>query len=370
MIPTILSYSAQFCVLRSGGAAPASGLGAAPAGDGSVKAVRIYPIGMCSTEVKLQTFIDQVAGGFADNFIQSVCDVDGLIPALQYVYDSVYLAHESEPVQSVNDGFFLASHLRIHDNGIAPPFSLDDCNISFNYSYQLRLADGLLGVDANRNRFSNDDEPLCTGFLGHKGFADILADALALDLPAKISRRVLDAQPGQSVPIKGLDGQPIACDIAANLDNPCSVAASIFETGIRLGAENLGLSNDALNQLLAASGVSDPNTGKPYRNYRCSTPQGQSAGQCTYVLRAARMNVLPDAIELVWFDEGNEYQNPAFAAFVASFAGLPGTQNQWQKLCSRKPSSVLGSFGDNSENYYPRSFARTFVGQRQNCGPR
>src|SRR5262249_15662353 len=133
---------------------------------------------------------------------------------------------------------------------------------------------------------------------------------------------------------------------------------------------NLGLSADALNQLLAAASAGDPDTGRPHLNYTCSTPRGQSIGQCRYVLRAIRMNVLPDGVELVWFDEGNEYQTSEFAAFVANFGGLPGMRNQWRSLCSRILSSVIGGFpGDNSRNYYPRSFGRTFVGPRQNCGP-
>jgi hypothetical protein len=75
--------------------------------------------------------------------------------------------------------------------------------------------------------------------------------------------------------------------------------------------------------------------------------------------------VLPDAVETVWFDDGDEYSNTGFAVFVASFAS--NNANAWRQLCSRKPSNVIGSFFDNSGNYYPRRWAKSFVGQQQNC---
>jgi hypothetical protein len=344
--------------LDGGAGAP----GAAPAGDGSTKGVRIYPVGMCSSEVPLKQLLDQVTGAFTTAFRQSVCRQDGLIPDMQYTYAATYLSHPSASALSTEDGFLLASHLRVHDNGVAPPLSFDDCNVSFNYAYRIGLKDGILGLDAHRNTFANDSEPLCTGFLGRKGMADIVADALALDLPNAMARV---ASSRQVVPILDLTGQPVVCDSQQNSDDPCFAGVAAFETAIRIGTQRLGLGSQVLDQILAVSSAHDPNTGKAHWNYQCVTPPNQSQGQCRFTLRAKRVNVLPDAIETVWFDEGDEYSNTGFAAFVASFAS--SNPSTWRQLCSRTPSNVGGSFGDNSGNYYPRRWAKSFVGHQPDC---
>jgi hypothetical protein len=260
------------------------GAGAGPAGDSSIKGVRIYPIGMCSTEVPLGQLLDQVTGMFTTTFRRNVCNEDGLIPDMQYTYAAAYLSHPNASVQSAEDGFLLASHIRVHDNGVAPPLSFDDCNVSFNYAYRIQLTDdGVVGLEAHRNRFVNDDEPLCTGFLGRKGMADIVADALALDLPNIWTGQ---AAARQTVPILDVTGQPVGCDTQQNGDDPCFAGVAAFETAIRIGAQRLGLSASALDQVLTASAADDPSTGKRHRNYGCVTSPGQTQGQCRFTLRA------------------------------------------------------------------------------------
>ena len=278
--------------------APASGPGAAPAGDGSVKALAIFPRGMCSTEQPLRTIADTIAIRFVDTFIGGVCGGGDLIPDMQYAYVTSYLSHRPQAVSDLNGGFFLASHVRIHDNGISPPFSLDDCNVSFNYNYRLTLDHGILAIEPHRNSFSNDDEPLCTGFLGRKGFADRLANSLALDFPDIFHRQSLEQQ---SVPLTGPSGSPLSCDPDPAASDPCFAAAAATGVAIINGGHVLGFADDRARRLVDIANASDPDTGQPHANYRCVRQPDQS-GQCRYVLRAKRINVLPNAVELVWFE--------------------------------------------------------------------
>jgi len=96
---------------------PIVGDGGQPAGDGSVKALRVWQHGLCSHETPIQDILEQVVDGLQSQFIDGACANPGLQPDFQFARATTYLAHATGFPQDVHGGFQLASHLRVHDDG-------------------------------------------------------------------------------------------------------------------------------------------------------------------------------------------------------------------------------------------------------------
>lgn len=86
------------------------------------------------------------------------------------------------------------------------------------------------------------------------------------------------------------------------------------------------------------------NSGGNYQHFRCNfyptyETDAQAVPVCEVVARAKRLNVMPDTVELVWFDGpdldhvgSTEYGNEAFALFLA----LRGAGADTSSLCQRQ----------------------------------
>lgn len=77
---------------------------------------------------------------------------------------------------------------------------------------------------------------------------------------------------------------------------------------------------------------------------------------CEVVVRAKRLNVLPNAVELVWFDGpdlahigSDEYGNEAFSAYLA----LLGAHQDTSLLCG-STTNLLTANGQAAVPYSPR----------------
>jgi hypothetical protein len=111
---------------------------------------------------------------------------------------------------------------------------------------------------------------------------------------------------------------------------PCAAAQAEFLASlIKQGAQELKLDMTETQSLIDAAGAIDP-TNQSLANWRCVPDAPPSCGEtahrqqeakhhCEVVLRAKRLNVYPDQLELVWFD-GDEPTNPTFALWVALHA--------------------------------------------------
>jgi hypothetical protein len=53
----------------------------------------------------------------------------------------------------------------------------------------------------------------------------------------------------------------------------------------------------------------------PLKDWACVPDNSETGGHCEFTIPAKRLNVYPDAVELVWFD-GKEVKNPAYALYV------------------------------------------------------
>lgn len=98
------------------------------------------------------------------------------------------------------------------------------------------------------------------------------------------------------------DDEPFLCDVVAD----CEEAAIRLEQGVRFSQE---LAPELKDQVVATTTLDSG-------NWRCISDKTRLGGTvdlepatCRFVPRASRLNVYPDAIELVWFD--GSFESPA-----------------------------------------------------------
>jgi hypothetical protein len=313
--------------------------------------------------------------GFFTTFLTATCKPRKLDGEIHYLDAVSYLGKHRPDRELPGDddaggGFFLHSHVRLHDAGAAEPFSLTDCDIVSNYDYRFYLKDSRLAIAHTRHKYDYDaSRSLCSGFLGNKGFADTLADALQLDIENEFfkvsSTRQLFTQP--------FSDTNWDCALGVPGGDACARAAAELQLAIGLGDDVLGIPGGGpgspADRLVAAAQRPEnwQCTNYPTPPDACRGVGPLPRGRCEYIVRAKRLNVTPDTVELVWFDDVTEYDNPTFALFVASFAPSP-TSNQvdfqaYRRLCSRNPSGVLAQtlVTDEPNNYYNRHFTRIRV---------
>jgi hypothetical protein len=144
-------------------------------------------------------------------------------------------------------------------------------------------------------------------------------DALELDLPKGINDNFVTQQQAPPVSPPGQPDNATACDTG---NDPTSVARVFFGIAAAQGGANLGYSMADQTNLNHA--ISQPG------NWTCGAD-----GKARFILRAKRINVYADAIELVWFDKA-DVNDPMYALYAASVS-----QQTPRSLCSR-PRTVLG----------------------------
>jgi hypothetical protein len=78
-------------------------------------------------------------------------------------------------------------------------------------------------------------------------------------------------------------------------------------------------------------------------NFRCVKPKGATEGHCEYILRAKRLNVLPDAAELVFVDDTREASNPTYPIWLHFLQYGPLSPLPYASLCGRPVAQVPGT---------------------------
>jgi hypothetical protein len=362
--------------------------GTVPAG--SIKAIRLLRSGLCSREVPIQDILNQVGNGFRSSVLSTsgVCKPGSWDGSIDYIDATSILEHQ--PPQGtgggdlnptdVHGGFFLTSKVRLHDAGGAQPLNLDDCFVSFVATYPFGLKDGRLALDPAAVATIDFDhsKTLCTGFFfgSSQGFVDKLQNGLTSTVPAAFAA-VTEQLQSFSGPASD---SAWACTPSSTgqLGSECKAARNEFDEAIFLGAMTLGIPNPGPGgptaRLRKAAGLD--------QNWRCvahPTPAdvcrgvvAGSAGRCEYVLRAKRINVNPDTVDLVWFDDDDDFDNPAYAAFVASFVKSETERDfeAYKQLCERPSYGVVSgtNLNETDSNFYPRQFENFHDGEHV-CPP-
>jgi len=298
--------------------------GSAPGGEGSIKAVRVHDHGACSVELPFVVGDDDGGGIFEmvnqkvwDGFVEAIDAKDEPDGAIRHWSHAItYLDHTQGDVTDVRGGFFLDFY---YEAIVNEPF-VDAPEFWFDYNYRFKLSteagfEGILGLVSNYNA------GYVEGYDAQSAYDD-MTKALGLTLPADFRASSLEQQ-------TQLLSSAFVCSPESK--DECGFAASILGDSIEAGVDALGLSPAEENALqLSANGTFD---NRP--NWRCvpvdpNDAEGQH--QCGYVLRAKRLNVHADALELVWFD-GKEVDNSAYAFWVALNDPFLGSANI-SKMCA------------------------------------
>jgi hypothetical protein len=241
--------------------------------------------------------------------------------------------------------------------------------------YRFTLVDGRLALFACSNPggacgapwLSEDydySKRLCDpGIWKVNGFPDDLRSGLEHDLPDQFYQQTVARQlvPSPDVYCGDAQGHPDdalcqaknigPCDPATLLchdawdcttEADCLVAQNIFAGAVGLGADFLGLHDQGQ---LATTARQDANWTCAPHTLHAPACGGGVQGRCQYILRAKRLNVNSDTVELVWFDDVTDFTNPALAAFAASFVDPADPLSKrdvtrYQALCSRKPRGI------------------------------
>jgi hypothetical protein len=277
-----------------------------PPGNGSFKSVRFYRPGICGTEISFtnssaqgvnnaqifDTISDQLFQKFSSN---SSLDGGSAVRAWSRV---TTLLDDGLNISGPKGGFFLYFWFTATASGGA-----QDVNFAANYEYDFTLSDGRVAVTPVRN------DLLVQPLSASRDFAN----ALEADLPQTLNQTFIQAQKKGFQPCGG--------------DNGADPSASIALIGglASAGGQKLGLNADDQTRLQNAISQS--------QNWSCDpTPDGSTLAN--FILRAKRINIYPDTLELVRFDDQNP-DDPMFALFAAGV-----TTGDTTSLCSR-PRTIL-----------------------------
>ena len=346
-----------------------TGPGAVPLGQGSIKTLTTYRVGACRVRVPLGDIVEPVLDGLDDGLVGTIHERGlGCVDLDRYAEAVTYTSHQS--VNRVFDplptgGF---SVLYGADAHIFAPFP--DIHLDFNARFQFRLQAGRLSVVPTTNALT------VTGY-NAPSLQTTLSDAINTAIPTALFNRVdqkLGVSPGVPSSVAPLCSSDTDCGATQICSSPDQGAAKRcllpafglcdLETGpdglpttdVSLGGGNctagIITAGTLLNTGAASIGLSAPDLAvlnatafathvagnqQIYDHWRCRRPSnGQEdpaeKNRCTYVLDVRRINVHPDTVDLVFFDDRGELDNSNVAAYVA----LAGANLQGE-LCQDPP---------------------------------
>jgi hypothetical protein len=309
-----------------------------------VNAFAVYHHGACDATQSLTDIIGDVVDGLWNGFEYSG-QVDGPQSHYRHAISVLELGSLADgkngstvPMSDVRGGFLLAFHFRGN-------YAKNNNEVWGTYKYLFSLVNGFVQVaKSDVQRLSLDS----SGAWGW-AFKDHLQTALEKTIPDHIQAKSIEAQE-VALPAPAscsfIDDCPVASGFLANsltaaklqaagVSSPTASQVSRIRcaVGSQIDCTNLGRAAPDFNKLWDC----------PLLNGAFNTP----LKPCKFRLPAKRLLMLPDSLELVWFDDF-EFDNPVFGIFVAA----AGDQSQTQKLCS----TALPSVGPNG--FFVRQFAQ------------
>lgn len=340
--------------------------------EGSPQGIYVYHHGVCAAAIDLRSQVLQTILATGPASIRDGIN-DGIYTGLQGDphIEAFNLAAfvETGPIDTLFGGFIMQLGVRMPWQ--SPPF-VNAAVIARNYTFSFVLDNGILSATSEKNAGGYD-----TGFASNT-IATSLDKKLPATIPAGIKRAALEQQ-AQPIPTlqqpaecsSDADLKPAYCyQTCSNVDDPgqwpkaleaddaddsawykkeyCQAYAGfILGTGVTIGAEAYGIPSGDVPGLRDQL-IGDDGNGN-FRNVRCnfhpkyvapdqSVYGGRPQPVCEFVVRAKRLNVFPDSLELVWFDApardavpSSEYDE-AFAVYL-----LASSQGKASTLCTTSP---------------------------------
>lgn len=164
--------------------------------------------------------------------------------------------------------------------------------------YEFTLKDGILGVATLQVTTLHQYNTLDLLFIPNLGWdkpvAGQLEDALEHAIPSKLAEKIAEKQ---STSIPDGDGNPYPCLEPRDCVGAGGSASERIKGALKLARDLRWISSDDYTRLSTL--MAQPS------EWRCEPEEGGSRGVCQVQVRAKRLNVYPDAVELV-FREGGE----------------------------------------------------------------
>lgn len=350
------------------------------ANDGSTKGLYVYRRGVCSRETNLRNevltqILQQLPPSLKDSINEGFPTGIQGDPHTSALSLAAFVRRDN--TATLTGGFVMQLAERVPFQ--SPPFA-SDAVVARNYTSTFILDNGILSVATEKNPVGFD-----TGaFSG--SIASGLDDSLPRKLPTGIRVAALKQQ-AQSIPNPNAtsDKECLGSTTPAKCFQPCAnvpddpaqwpaalsssngddstwydvkyctnPATIILNPGVSAGAQLQGITDTrTIGQLQENLTGLDANHTDRFRNVRCnfypdyvsSDPNkygGKAVPVCEFVVRAKRLNVLPDILELVWFDAPtldkvgtDEFTNEAFSVFL-----LAKVQGSTSRLCGRTSKSL------------------------------
>jgi len=282
---------------------------AAPNGKGSVKGLALYDHGICSQEVP---FSDLLGGKLDDIWTQVKASVDSEwdVDYGTRIFQGVtsYVAHATGTPTDLHGGFVVASQFFLRT------YLGSNISIDFSTQYGLKLTNGIL--DAAPwvwLHVSGSDDVFNT-------FADKLGNQAPADVRSEARARQIAPVPATTL----------------------AVAKLQLQIGLALAKTPLNLT-DADESALDALITNSANwTGFDASTGACTAGTAANPA-CNFIVRAKRVNVFPNTVELV-FADGKETSNPTYALYAALYGSdyKQGT-TLLSQLCTRSFQAGGGS---------------------------
>lgn len=231
------------------------------------------------------------------------------------------------------------------------------------YGYRFALDNGILALGPPRYRYHTVGP---VGGAVVSSVVDALTGNATRDARPQFKK---SAQLSQAVPITDLDGNNVECTPSSDVQtvyDECNANGAVFPLIAGLGlARNQGLISggpngeldhlkkvihDAKNWTCQADDVSgyyDPHNCIHYNEEPPPKPV------CRLQLRAKRLNVYPDSVELVWFNGDQRPMTTAFA--LAKVLQATGRTEKLHDLCTPSPLGP-GDVGSGPPDYYRESY--------------
>lgn len=315
---------------------------------GTIQGLRTYQRGLCANATALggdDGLLHQINSSFWTSFQQQAGHTSSRVAefALSYL-------RRGATTSDVQGGFFQILDLIV---SFGPDPNWQDWFDS-NYNYDFTLSRGILSVVPHENSLS------VTGTGADPG---AFRTALSQTLPATFQQQALLKQ-AQFIPLVSLQ----ACDRMDPTVKQCAPAgesiASIFTP--QPGAfppPDVTQLKCSLGSATACNAVGRDPAAALEAAWACvdrppdpNTPNIPDYSHCEYVLRAQRLNVFEDAVELVVFDTGPDLTNPVFA-FQAFLRGA-GRQDDANRICDPRPLQLPYQ---QPPNYDPVIYSRPFA---------
>jgi len=302
----------------------------------------VYHHGACDNEQDLTGIIKMVVDGLWDQFSSSG-ELSDKQSHYRHAISVIELGSLTDgkngntvPLSDVRGGFLLTFHFRGNILGT-------NNEVWGTYKYLFSLSDGILQIaQPDVTRCSLDS----SGPWGWK-LKDKLQKGMEKSLPQTLQQTF---STNQEVTL------PLPAGTNCTVIGDCIISSGFLANAITLKSlQAVGVPSPTASQLsrlrcAVGSAIDCQNLGRAAPDFSklwdCTQgPKGTSAQPCKFRLPAKRLLMLPDSLDLVWFDDF-EFDNPVFGVFVA------GGQSASQKLCTAAPPTV-GPTG-----YYVRQFAK------------